>query len=225
MRNERIHGDSYTCISPLMERIKMTNVKLVLCDPPFQKDKCYNAYERAGKNIGLLAGPVNNYRQLYKQFYDMTLNVKGRVLSFGNCHTYPLLYIAAWDIFHHSKSLIRDKKRGVAGYHFRMSHSLNLFSWHEGDALATHYDTVIQCKNDKKSEKKHPYQLPRKLVEFLINHLTEEGDLVFDPFYGSCIVGDVCRDLGREFIGIEIDPAYALPEKENSPKSSLDALT
>ena len=37
---------------------------------------------------------------------------------------------------------------------------------------------------------------------------TQPGDLVFDPFTGSGTVASVCKRLGREFCGTEIDKKY-----------------
>jgi len=43
---------------------------------------------------------------------------------------------------------------------------------------------------------------------------TIEGDTVFDPFMGSGTTGVACAQLGRDFIGCEIDPEYfAIAEK------------
>ena len=35
----------------------------------------------------------------------------------------------------------------------------------------------------------HPARMPKELVEFFVKFLTEEGDLVFDPFGGSNTTG------------------------------------
>ena len=62
-------------------------------------------------------------------------------------------------------------------------------------------------KKDKK-EFKHPTIKPIELIEkFLLNH-TEENELVLDPFMGSGTTGVACKNLNRNFIGIEKDNNY-----------------
>lgn len=49
---------------------------------------------------------------------------------------------------------------------------------------------------------------PRALVRPCILAGSKPGDLVLDPFFGSGTVGEVCRELGRRAVGIEIKPGY-----------------
>lgn len=56
--------------------------------------------------------------------------------------------------------------------------------------------------------KYHPTEKPVELMEVLIENSTNKGDTVLDPFMGSGSTGVACKELGREFIGIEIDPKY-----------------
>ena len=39
----------------------------------------------------------------------------------------------------------------------------------------------------------------------IVEHLTQRGDLVVDPFMGAGTTGVVCRELGRRFVGCDID--------------------
>lgn len=54
----------------------------------------------------------------------------------------------------------------------------------------------------------HPARMPRKLVEFFIQFLTDKNDLVFDPFGGSNTTGAVSEELGRKWISIEPNLEY-----------------
>jgi DNA modification methylase len=54
----------------------------------------------------------------------------------------------------------------------------------------------------------HPARFPRDLPEFFIRMLTDPGDLVIDPFGGSCLTGEVSELLGRRWICGEIHKPF-----------------
>lgn len=55
---------------------------------------------------------------------------------------------------------------------------------------------------------KHPTQKPLRLLYRIILASTHEGDVVFDPFAGSCTTGIAANLLNRRFIGIEQNSEY-----------------
>lgn len=56
--------------------------------------------------------------------------------------------------------------------------------------------------------KPHPARFPSDIPEFFIRMLTEPGDLVLDPFAGSCVTGEVAEKLGRRWICIDEEVEY-----------------
>jgi site-specific DNA-methyltransferase (adenine-specific) len=54
----------------------------------------------------------------------------------------------------------------------------------------------------------HPTQKPVALMEYLIRTYTNEGETVLDFTMGSGTTGVACVNLGRSFIGIEMDENY-----------------
>jgi site-specific DNA-methyltransferase (cytosine-N4-specific) len=56
--------------------------------------------------------------------------------------------------------------------------------------------------------KPNPARFPAALPEYFIRMLTERGDLILDPFAGSCVVGEVAERLGRRWICGEIVEEY-----------------
>jgi len=66
-------------------------------------------------------------------------------------------------------------------------------------------DTILEYKRDKQV---HPTQKPVALMEYLIKTYTNEGELVLDFTMGSGTTGVAAKNLGRKFIGIELDPDY-----------------
>ena len=55
---------------------------------------------------------------------------------------------------------------------------------------------------------KHPAIYPVKIVEEFLHLLTRSGDVVLDPFIGSGSTAVACKQLGRYFIGYDINPEY-----------------
>lgn len=68
--------------------------------------------------------------------------------------------------------------------------------------------SVVKFSTDKQKSRLHPTQKPLALMEYLILQYTKEGDVIFDPFMGSGTTGLACRNLGRNFIGIEKDKKF-----------------
>lgn len=54
----------------------------------------------------------------------------------------------------------------------------------------------------------HPTQKPVRLLERLINMVSNEGDTILDPFAGSFSCAEACNKSLRKFIGFEIDKEY-----------------
>ena len=57
-------------------------------------------------------------------------------------------------------------------------------------------------------DKLHPTQKPVALMEYLIKTYTNENEIVLDFTMGSGTTGVACKNLNRDFIGIELDEKY-----------------
>lgn len=68
-----------------------------------------------------------------------------------------------------------------------------------------------KCKEGK--IKPHPARFPFELPEFFIKYLTNEGELVIDPFAGSNVTGEASEKLNRKWIGIELNYEYIVGSK------------
>ncbi|WP_198137434.1 DNA-methyltransferase [Roseibium aggregatum] len=54
----------------------------------------------------------------------------------------------------------------------------------------------------------HPARFPAALPEYFIRMVTDPGDVVLDPFGGSCITGEVSERLERNWICAELREGY-----------------
>ena len=66
--------------------------------------------------------------------------------------------------------------------------------------------TVHKYKTNKSTL--HPTEKPIDLMQLYVNNSTSEGQVVLDPFMGSGTTGVACRNLNRDFIGVELDENY-----------------
>ena len=68
--------------------------------------------------------------------------------------------------------------------------------------------SILEITNAGRSGKVHPTQKPVALMEYLIRTYTHEGETVLDFTMGSGTTGVAAKNLGRKFIGIELDQGY-----------------
>lgn len=68
----------------------------------------------------------------------------------------------------------------------------------------SHY--LRYCKEHNLTQ--HPARFPSDLPEFFIRMTTDPGDIVFDPFAGSCVTGEVAERLKRKWICCELLEEY-----------------
>lgn len=90
-----------------------------------------------------------------------------------------------------------DEKRDV-----RLPHSVLSFS-------NTSANDYFQRKCREQKIAPHPARMQPGLVSFFTQFLTDEGDLLLDPFAGSNTTGYIAEKLKRKWIAIEIDEDYA----------------
>lgn len=90
----------------------------------------------------------------------------------------------------------------------------NGISTHNGGSLKGEYTQKFKnyptqiIKINKKNGSIHPTQKPVALMEYLIKTYTNENETVLDFTMGSGTTGVACKNLNRNFIGIELDETY-----------------
>jgi site-specific DNA-methyltransferase (adenine-specific) len=62
--------------------------------------------------------------------------------------------------------------------------------------------------SNKKEKGGHPTAKPIDLYKWLISRYSNPGDKILDPTFGSCNSGEVSIELGRNYIGIEMDKGF-----------------
>lgn len=105
--------------------------------------------------------------------------------------------------YKHALPINKSKSDNVAGSGYnsngeRIYHTYTHASKH----------TILKIPRDSTRKSIHPTQKPVALMEYLIKTYTNEGETVLDFCFGSGTTGIACKNLNRNFIGIELDEQY-----------------
>lgn len=98
----------------------------------------------------------------------------------------------------------------------RLPHSVLSFS----NTTSNDY-FLRKCRENK--IRLHPARMPQGLVSFFTEFLTDEDDLILDPFSGSNTTGYVAEKLLRKWISLEINEDYAVDSIIRFEDPDLDA--
>ena len=109
------------------------------------------------------------------------------------------------------KSFLKENKGSI-------SHNVLELSSINGDDLRLPY-SMLSIANTKSNDfytrtcKKrgftpHPARMPLELASFFIDFLTDDGDIVFDPFGGSNTTGFCAEKANRKWVSIEANEDY-----------------
>ena len=108
---------------------------------------------------------------------------------------------------------VKDRPTRAHEYVFMFTKSMHYAYDHESvkeraeDGTKRNRRTVWSI-NTSNSGSSHIAAFPEQLVEPCILSSTKKGDFILDPFFGSGTVGLVARRLERNYVGIELNPAY-----------------
>ena len=228
-----LHGD---CLE-LMKNIPNKSVDMILADLPYGETgnrwdfpidpmTLWSEYERIIKEDGaiVLTGTFKFGVQLYGQAphlykYDWVWQ-KDNGTNAPNVPYQP--FRVHEQVFVFGKGRVTNGKRTPMKYNpqktdgvpYSMKSGRMSENWKGGlkNIVTNNTDgkrhplTVQKINRDK--DKVHPTQKPVALMEYLIKTYTNEGDTVLDNVMGSGTTGVACKNLNRNFIGIELDDKY-----------------
>jgi DNA modification methylase len=210
------------------------SVDMVLADLPFgttknqwdsviPMDHLWEQYKRLLKVGGVVAlfgdEPfASRLRMSNSKWYRYDwIWIKNRATGFLNANRMPLKNTETISIFYPKLPLYNPQMRtGFKAYHGKTGRktsnygsftSIETINQGERYPLKTLNYSVVPHTI-------HPTQKPVKLLEYLIKTYTNEGMTVLDNTMGSGSTGVACKNLNRNFIGIEKDPDYFKLAKE-----------
>lgn len=119
----------------------------------------------------------------------------------------------------YSADMKRLIKKGVVHTKRPSGHIINSsFSENKGGSIP---GNLIQCGNNEsnsayiklskeKKQKIHPARFPADIPNFFINFLSNEQDLVLDPFAGSNTTGRIAENLSRKWLSVDSNEEYVI---------------
>ena len=217
------------CITVLDNMIQNGDtVDMIFTDPPYRVTSRGNA----GNSGGMLQKKINKAGRVFEH-NDIEIEVYlpkfYKVLKeTGHCYimtnhknlTHFLKVIDEWkdpdtnEGFHFIKSLIWDKGNKIMGQFYMNQFEYILFLRKGAGKKINNCGAsdLISIPNKKTKDETgkniHDTEKPVDLCKILIENSSNPNEIVFDPFMGIGSCGIAAEQLGRKFIGIELDSNY-----------------
>lgn len=188
----------------VMRQLPDNSIDAVITDPPYGVKLKYGAaFEDTADTWERLVPPVVSWadeRGVLCVLFGASLTQARDLARFHRAPDRTLVWAPAF-------SLSKSRANGMF-FRWHPVYCWNLPKRHGGPAL-----DVLRTNCDGHNWWNHPGTKPIALMESLVC-IAPEGATVLDPFMGSGTTGVACVQTGRDFVGIEIEPAYyAIAEK------------
>lgn len=219
-------GDCLNILPKLADK----SVDMVLCDLPYGTTRCkwdspidlqalWTQYRRICKGPILLFAqtpfdkvlgasnlPMLRYEWIWEKSHPTGhLNAKKMPMK---AHENVLVFYEKLPAFYPIKTSGHVRKTATKRYDKTEVYGKQEFPPIAYDSTERLPRSVIRFPSDKQHTKLHPTQKPLALCEYLISSYSKPGDVVLDNAMGSGTTGVACKNLQREFVGIELDPNY-----------------
>jgi len=215
-----------------MKDIPDKSIDMILCDLPYGTTACkwdvvipfeplWTQYKRIIKDRGCIAlfgsEPFSSYLRMsnIKQFKYDWIWQKNKATGFLNANKQPLFDYEVISVFYNKQCNYYPQKIEADNIYKR-----GLAKRNKSDCYGKEKDffqidngkrfpkRIIYFNNNDTQNQIHPTQKPVALLEYLIKTYTLEGETVFDNCMGSGSTGVACKNLNRDFIGMEKDDKY-----------------
>jgi len=194
------HGD---CLEVLPT---LGKVDAVVTDPPY----AIPTVAAQGRTITRTVGDLSVVEYAMRGYLGAAvdrLSEQGRAFIFADGTSYPVVFRSLYSRLQ-SALLVWDKGQIGMGREFRKSHELILHGWQPETPIfadGVGRADVLRFSPVPSADRAHPAEKPVGLLTELMRVC---GSSVLDPFMGSGTTGVACANLGRKFIGIEIERKY-----------------
>lgn len=228
MQNYELHNGD--CLE-YMKKIPTSSVDLIITDPPynlgkFMENRDTNLGKMRDNFFGIAGWDDLEYKE-WKKSMDKFFHQSARVLKDGGAMIVFMAVIKVETMITLAeKNGLYYKTTGIWHKLNPMPRNMNLHfvnsteSWlyftyksrtgtfnNDGRVLHDFVETAVTSNGEKKYGK-HPTQKPEALMEHFVSILSNQDNIILDPFMGSGSVGVAALRNNRKFIGIELEEDY-----------------
>ncbi len=216
-----IQGD---CLE-VMKGIEDGSVDMILTDPPYGMS--FRSNYRKKKYRGIKSDTTLDWLDIFaSECFRVAKNNTAHYV-FCSFHNIDKFKRAFENQFKVKNILIWEKNNtsmGDLAGDFAPKYEMILFL-HKGRRTINGKRDANILKFSKTGNNYHPTQKPVDMCEYLLAKFSDVGNTVLDPFMGSGTVGVACKNLNRDFIGIELDPEYFGIAKKRIAKTPKPLFT
>jgi site-specific DNA-methyltransferase (adenine-specific) len=206
MRVEQIGDATLYCGDCLEVLPTLPKVDAVITDPPYGVD--LGSTKGSGGAHGLKLQAYANYDDTYENYVTkvvpaltQSMQIAGRSAFFIGPHIHELPKFDALGGVYCSAATGRHQ------WGFKNFLPVLLYGTYPDLHKGAQYPTVI-ASNETAEKNGHPVPKPLGWMRWLVALISRRYETILDPFMGSGTTGVACAQLGRKFIGIEIEPKY-----------------
>jgi site-specific DNA-methyltransferase (adenine-specific) len=198
-----------------LKTIQNSSVNLVVTDPPYESLEKHRAKgtttrlknSKASSNSWFEIFPNDRFEELFEEIYRVLKKNSHFYLFCDQETAFIIKPIAEKAGFKFWKPIIWDKVKIGMGYHYRARYEFILF-FEKGKRKLSNL-SIPDILSVPRIHRGYPTEKPVSLIDILINQSSKEGELICDPFMGSCSTGVSAIKNKRNFIGSDIsDEAF-----------------
>jgi len=215
-----------------MKKIPDQSIDLIITSPPYE-DISGAGYKALNKDIlffklysEFLDSIFNSYHRILKSTGQIFFNIKSKTHNkklktphwIEFIEGFQRFCLKSYIIWKYAGSFDSSNSRLHLDYEiiYHLSKTDDIYlndKYNDKDPLTSVWYIPHNIKN-----RRHPTQMPLKVVDRILNIASKKGDVILDNFAGSGTTCVAAKKRGLHYIGIELNPEYYEMMKERLKK-------
>lgn len=217
--NTIIQGD---CLE-VMKNIPDKSVDLVIADPPYGVNYDGGVTNDIKREKLVNDDTADLYQKIYPEIYRILKDDGTAYIFYASGYEKEVFPIP---LFSQYEVLIRFKTNatfGAANARYKQDYEPILYLRKKGGSKWRGNTKQRMVWFEKRNPKNifHPTQKPIDVISRMILNSTDENDIILDPFLGSGTTAVACKQLNRNYIGIELSGEYCDIAKQRLAQEQL----